>query len=138
MDQSRFLSAWAVFIGLHITTPFMSMLLDHSVTPRELLTILPNLYLDLKVYPESLCQTLKCGIPSMQPYFLNPHVKETSPYGSNVCKALSNFLTSIDKNIIDLYLKKLCSIIGDALKRQCGDCMSFEKTQAVNSLSQES
>ena len=61
----------------------------------------------------------------MQPYFLNPHVKETSPYGSNVCETLSNFLTSIDKNIMDLHLKQVCSIIGDTLKRQCGDQYGF-------------
>ena len=37
-------------IGLHVTTPFMSMLLDYKVTLRELLDILPTLYKDLCSY----------------------------------------------------------------------------------------
>ena len=43
MDQCIFLWAGAASIGLHITVPFMSMLLDHKVTPRQLLKILPVL-----------------------------------------------------------------------------------------------
>ena len=57
MDQCKFLWAGAALIGIHITVPFMSMLLDHRVTPRQLLTILPKMYDDLKSYPKSLCTT---------------------------------------------------------------------------------
>ena len=103
----------------------MSMLLDHKVTPRQLLVIYPHLYSDLKTYPESLCKTTECGIPSMKPYFLNPHVKETSPYGPNVCKSLSTYIDSTNIELMDIYLKKLCHAIGDALKRQRGDQYGF-------------
>ena len=37
MDQCKVLWAGSALIGLHLTAPFMSMLLDHKVTPRMLL-----------------------------------------------------------------------------------------------------
>ena len=125
IDQCKFLWAGAALIGLHLTVPFMSMLLGHRATPRQLLTILPKLHSDLKTYPKTLCKTNECGIPSMEAYFLNPHVKETSPCGTNVCQCLSNFLETVDHTLMDVYLKKLCSTIGDALKRQRGDQYAF-------------
>ena len=44
----------AALVGLHLTAPFMSMIIDHKVTQRELLVILPNLYEELVSYPISL------------------------------------------------------------------------------------
>ena len=125
MEQCKFLWAGIALVGIHITVPFMSMILDHKVTPRQLLVILPKLYADLKSYPLTLCTTEKCGIPSMTPYFLNPHKKETSPYGTNVCQSLSVFLKSVNVNTMDVYLKTLCSTIADALKRQRGNQYGF-------------
>ena len=43
MDQCKFLWAGAAIIGIQLTQPFISMLLDHKVTPRNLIDILPNL-----------------------------------------------------------------------------------------------
>ena len=40
IDLCKFLWAGAALIGIHVTAPFMSMLLDHRVTPRQLLIIL--------------------------------------------------------------------------------------------------
>ena len=107
IDQCKFLWAGATLIGLHLTVPFMSMLLDLRATPRQLLTILPKLHSDLKTYPKTLGKTNECGIPLMEAYFLNPHVKETSPYGTNVCQCLSNFLETVDHTLMDVYLNKL-------------------------------
>ena len=53
MDICVFQWAAASLIGLHVTPPFMSMLLDYKVTQRELLDILPNLYNDLCSYQTS-------------------------------------------------------------------------------------
>ena len=128
MEQCKFLWAGIALVGIHLTVPFMSMLLDHKVTSRQLLVILPKLYSDLKSYPSTLCTTEKCGIPSMAPYFLNPHLKETSPYGTNVCDSLSLYLKSVDydtTNTMNIYIKKLCSTIADALKRQRGNQYGF-------------
>ena len=62
-DQCNFLWCGAALVGVHVTVPFMCMLLDHRVTPRKLLTILPALYQELKSYPESFCKTNSCAIP---------------------------------------------------------------------------
>lgn len=69
MDMFKFLWAGAALIGIHITAPFMSMLLDHRVTPRKLLVILPQLYDDLKAYSFSLVQIEECGISGMREFF---------------------------------------------------------------------
>jgi hypothetical protein len=125
MDQCKFLWAGAALIGIHITVPFMSMLLDHRVTARQLLTILPNLYSELKDYPHSLCTTKHCGIPTLTPFFLDPHKKETSPYGPNVCDSLAAYLSSVDTVLMDRYLKQLCAKVAEALKRQRGNQFGF-------------
>ena len=117
IDQCKFLWAGAALMGIHVTLPFMSMLLDHRVTARQLLTILPNLYCDLKNYPKSLCSTTECGLPSLQPFFLDPHNKETSPYGPNVCRSLDMFLTTVDEDLMNEFLKQMCSKTAESLKR---------------------
>ena len=72
MELCKFQWAGAALIGLHITVPYMSMLLDHKVTTRQLLDILPQLYSDLTEYPLPLTQMDACAIPALQPYYLNP------------------------------------------------------------------
>ena len=124
-EQCKFLWAGAAIIGLHVTVPFMSMLLDHKVTPRQLLEILPKLYTDLKTYPMSLRRLDECGIPALKPYFLNPFVRETSPYGVQVCHTLSEYIETVDVDLMETYLKQLTSTVGDALKRQRGDQYGF-------------
>ena len=69
MDMFKFLWAGAALIGIHITAPFMSMPLDHRVTPRKLLVILPQLYDDLKAYSFSPVQIEECGISGMREFF---------------------------------------------------------------------
>ena len=54
MDVCVFLWVGAALIGIHVTAPFMSMLLDHKVTTNKLLHVLPRLYSDLNSYPMSL------------------------------------------------------------------------------------
>ena len=125
MDQCKFLWAGAALIGIHVTRPFMSMLLDHKVSPRSLLVILPQLYKNLVQYPNTLCQVTSCGIPALQPYFLEPFQKETSPYGIDVCKCLSQFTENCDKELMDLYLKEVCRKLAETLKRQRGNQYGF-------------
>ena len=90
-----------------------------------LLTILPKLYDDLCSYPESLAKTNKCEIPYLQPYFLDPTVKKSSPYGVDVSKAISDFGDECDKDLMNVYLKKMCLTIAESLKRQRGNQYGF-------------
>ena len=103
----------------------MRMLLDHRATPRKLLTILPALYQELKSYPESCCKINSCAIPSLKIYFTNPLSNETSPYGIHVSKSIQSYLTEVDHELMDLYLKKVCKTVAETLKRQRGNQYGF-------------
>ena len=129
MQMSKFLWAGAALIGVHVTAPFMSMLLEHKVTPRKLLEVLPKLYEDLLHYPISLAQMDSCGIPSLKDYFLHPLKKETSPYGVKVCQALKEFVENSDKDLMNKYLKSICSTLAVILKRQRGDQYGFGENE---------
>ena len=125
MDMCKFLWAGAALIGIHITAPFMSMLLDHRVTPRKLLVILPQLYDDLKAYSLSLVQIDECGITAMREFFLHPLKKESAPYGLEVSIALKVFIESCDKDLMAKYLKQVCNELAIILKRQRGNQYGF-------------
>ena len=125
MDMSKFLWAGAALIGIHITVPFMSMLLNHRVTPRQLLVILPELYHDLCSYPLTMTNMKRCAIPSLAPFFLDPLKKESSPYGVNVCQKLAEYVVTSSTELMDSYLKQVCDTLGVVLKRQRGDQYGF-------------
>ena len=57
------------------------------------------------------------SIPSMKPYFLNPLLKETSPYWVDVCKSFHDFIDQSDKELLDKYLKSVCLVLAVILKR---------------------
>ena len=99
-DVCKFLWCGAALIGLHVTVPFMSMLLEHRVTPRKLLKILPELYQDLRKYPKSLCKVDTCGIHALVPFFADPLRKVSSPYGVPVSEYLQTFLQEVDLKLM--------------------------------------
>ena len=124
MDMCKFLWAGAALIGIHITSPFMSMLLEHNVTPLRL-EILPKMYADLKTYLVQLTQFDKCGVPSLQEFFLDPLQKETTCYGVDVCKNLKEYVESCDVDMMNRYLKQICTELSIVLKRQRGNQYGF-------------
>ena len=105
----------------------MSMLLDHKVSPRKLLVVLPQLYKNLQEYPISLCHINSCGVPALQPYFLDPFRKETSPqpYGIDVAQSFADYVKSCDQDLKNLYLKNICTTLAESLKRQRGNQYGF-------------
>ena len=124
IDMCKFLWAGAALIGIHITSPFMSMLLEHKVTPLRLLDILPKMYTDLKTYPVQLTQFEKCGIPSLQEFFLDPLQKETTCYGV-VCKNWKEYVENCDVDMMNRYLKQIGTELSIVLKRQRGNQYGF-------------
>ena len=121
IDMCKFLWAGAALVGIHVTTPFLSMLLEHKVTPRKLLDVLPELHKDLSSYPISFTNMDKCGLPALQEFSSNPFQKETTCYGVEVCKHLVDYVESCDKQMMDMYLKKICNELAIILKRQRGN-----------------
>ena len=90
MEQCKFVWVGIDLVGLHVTMPFMRMLIDHKVAPRMLLEMQPNLYNDHSTYPEPLCYVTKCGVPALKPYSLNPCIRESFLYGIDVYKSLAD------------------------------------------------
>ena len=43
-------------------------------------------------------------------------VRETSPCGVQVCRTLSEYIETVDEDLMETYLKQLTSTVGDALK----------------------
>ena len=115
----------AALLGIHVTFPYLHMLLDLKVDHLELLNVLPRLYTELIEYPESLAQLEKPGIPALGFAWLNPLDQDMSPYGVEVSKGLADALESCDLSLLDRYLKDLCQVIAVILKRQRGDAYGF-------------
>ena len=125
MEICKFLWAGAALIGVHLTAPFMSMLLEHRVTPLRLLQVLPALYNELDSYERDLTDMNICGFPSLEDFFLDPFKKATSCYGVGVCTALKEYIETTDKEMMNRYLKKICKELGLILKRQRGNQYGF-------------
>ena len=64
----------------------MSMLIDHKVTQRNLLVILPKLYEELCLYPMSMVEFDKPALLLLSEYWLPSFWASTSPYGVDVFK----------------------------------------------------
>ena len=123
-DTCKFLWCGSALIGLHVTAPFMSMILDHNVTTRELLKILLALYSDLSSYNVNL-STVQPILPSLTKYFLDPFMKETTPYGVDVCRAIEVYLQSCDHELMNIHLKSVCTELARILKQQRGEQYGF-------------
>ena len=109
----------------------MSMIIDHKVTQRQLLVILPKLHTELDSYPNSFMTFEKPALSSLSDYWLPPFNKETSPYGIDVMKKLKEVTDSLDQCLLDKCLKDICKQAAIILKRQRGDAYGFGDT--VNS-----
>ena len=66
-----------------------------------------------------------CILPSLQPYFLHPLERQTSPYGVPVCHKLKEYVEGCDQQLMDNYLKQVIQNLGAIVKRQCGDQCGF-------------
>ena len=99
IDMYKFLWAGAALVGIHVTTSFLSLLLEHKVTPENLLDVLPEWHKYLSSYPISFTNMNKCGLLALQEFFSNPFQKKTTFYGVEVCKHLADYVDSCDKQI---------------------------------------
>ena len=117
IDMCKFLWAGAALVGIHVTTSFLSILLEHKVTPRKLLDVLLELHKYLSSHPISFTNMNKCAFPALQEFFFSLFQKEITCYGEEVCKHLSDYVDSRDKQMMDRYLKKICNELAIILKR---------------------
>ena len=126
MYLCKFSWAGAASVGIHLTLPFMNILLDHRVTPRRLLTFLPCLYNDLITRPISLLSFERCAFLSLNELILAASVWErNSLYGVDVCLKLQDYISTCDEQAMLQHLKLNCNRLGEILKRQRGDQYNF-------------
>ena len=124
-DVCNVLWLGAALFGIHVTWPYMSLLLELEATHTDLLKILPEMYKDLLSYPLSLAQLSQPGIPSLKHSWADPLQSEGSPYGVKICEGISKALSNCDITLLDIYLKQLCVKQAQVLRRQRGDAYGF-------------
>lgn len=124
-DICRVLWLGSALVGIHVTFPYLYMLLDLEVDHWKLLEVLPKLYRQLVEYPHSLAQLEAPGVPALAFAWQNPLDKNTSPYGLEVSQGLQNALKMCDQRLLDRYLRDLCKMLAIILKRQRGNAYGF-------------
>ena len=124
-DMCNFLWLGGALLGIHLTEPYLFMILDMNVSHNVLLEVLPKLHQDLSTYPKSLAQLSEPGLPSLSGSWLDPLNKDSSPYGVDISKGILQAIDQCDRNLLDKYLKDICHQMGVVLKRQRGDAYMF-------------
>ena len=108
---------WAAVIGLHLIIPFMSMLLDHRVTPKQLLNTLPALHQDLMNYPTDLTSA---SLPSGLIHLTLKHVHMMLTYArlSGIKNKYGNW-ELITKNVLGILYTQLEVIRIEPVSKRC-------------------
>ena len=84
-DMCNFLWLGGALLDIHLTEPYLFMILDMNMSPNVLLQVL---YQDLYTYPKSLGQLSETGLSSLSDAWLDPLSKDYSPYGVDVSKGI--------------------------------------------------
>ena len=124
-DMCNFLWLGGALLGLHLTEPYLFLILEMNVSHNDLLTLLPKLYEELSTYPKSLAQLKEPGLPSLSEAWLDPLSKDSSPYGVDIANGVLQAIDLCDRQLLDKYLKDLCFQMSVVLKRQRGDAYNF-------------
>ena len=106
-------------LGIHLTEPYLALLIDQQANHLDLLKILPQLYNELSNCEIPLSQISKPAYPSLKDVWVDPLSPE-SPYGQEIGTAVSEALSKCDKAVLDKYLTELSREMGVILKRQRG------------------
>ena len=115
----------AALFGIHVTWPYMNLLLELEATHTDLLKILPEMYKQLLAYPVSFAQLSKPGIAALKHSWVDPLLSSSSPYGPKISKGIAEVLSNCDIQLLDKYLKQLCSKQAEILRRQRGSAYGF-------------
>ena len=124
MDVCNFLWLGPALIGIHLTEPYLLLLIEKKVTHLDLLDILPKLHKELTEYPRSLAQISEPAFRSLAEGWINP-LSSQAPYHVEVGKAISKAIEKCETVLLNKFCKELCSAMGDVLQRQRGDAYGF-------------
>ena len=107
-DMCNFLWVGGAVLGIHLTEPYLYMILEMNLSHNDLLEVLPKLYEDLSTYPKSLAQIAEPGLPSLSFAWLDPLNKDSSPYAVEVSYGVLKAIEHCAEGLLDKYLKDLC------------------------------
>ena len=124
-DVCNVLWLGSALFGIHVTWPYMNLLLELEATHSDLLKILPEMYTQLATYPVSLAQLSTPGIPALKHSWVDPVLSSNSPYGPKISRGLAEALSNCDTQLLDKYLKQLCGKQAEILRRQRGSAYGF-------------
>ena len=116
----------AALFGIHVTWPYMNLLLELEATHTDLLRILPEMYNHLATYPVSLAQLSTPGIPALKDSWVDPLLSSNSSYGPKISGGIAEALSNCDIQLLDKYLKQLCGKQAEVLKRQRGSALHMD------------
>ena len=126
IDICNFLWLGPALIGIHLTEPYLLLLLEKKVTHLDLLVILPQLHKELKEYPCSLVQINQPAFESLAKGWIHPSSPQ-APYNPEIGKGIAKAIEKCEIELLDSYCKELCSAMGDILERQRGAAYGFGK-----------
>ena len=106
-------------LGIHVTEPYLALLIDNQATHLDLLKILPQLYQELVDCPGKISQISRPAFPSLKDVWIDP-LSAQSPYRQEVGKAISDAINRLDKNLLEKYLREMAKEMGVILKQQRG------------------
>ena len=123
-DICLFLWLGPALLGIHLTEPYIFLLLELKVTHLDLLQIFPQLSDELCNYPKSSAHLSERAFPTLRLAWIDPFSKK-SPYDPCIAKAISEAIDKFDQAVLDKYLKKLCRKMAQVLKKQRGNAYNF-------------
>ena len=123
-EINLFLWLGPALLGIHLSEPYIFLLLELKVTHLDLLNILPKLHEELMNCPKSLIQLSETAFPSLGPAWINPFSKN-GPYPPVIAEAILEGIEKCDKQLLEKYLRDLSKQMAVVLKRQRGNAYGF-------------
>ena len=114
----------SALLGIHLTEPYLALLIDRQATHLDLLKILPELYKELSEYKISLAQIKKAVLPSLRDVWVDP-LSRHAPYNKEIGSIMSRAIERCNKELLDCYLKESCAEMATILKRHRGNAYNF-------------
>ena len=111
-------------LGIHLTEPYLALLIDKQATHLDLLKILPQLYQELVDCPGKISQISRPAFPSLKDVWIDP-LSVQSPYRQEVGEAILDAINRLDENLLEKYLREMAKEMGVILKRQRGMLYHF-------------
>ena len=109
---------------IHLTEPYLSLLIDQKATHLDLLEVLSKLRSELLESASTIGQVDYPAFPFLKDLWIDPQSKE-SPYGKKIGVAIAAVIEHYNKDVLENYLKELCKDVAIILKRQRGNNLFF-------------